>query len=86
MNDEFDDELAEEGWTDEDFHDEQTAVAECPNCGHEIFEDAVRCPGCGEYVTLESPAYGVTPLWYIGLALAAFVAVVIALSGLAALL
>jgi len=31
-------------------HDESETLP-CPVCGEEIFEDAERCPYCGQYVT-----------------------------------
>jgi len=35
---------------DED-DDETDVTISCPNCNLEIYEDAPRCPHCGEYIT-----------------------------------
>ncbi len=44
----------DEGPSDEDLaefgDDGPAATAPCPHCGADVYEDAVRCPACGEYV------------------------------------
>jgi hypothetical protein len=49
------------GW-DNDDEDEPTVP--CPYCRREIFEDAVRCPHCGEYLSDEDAPAGPRP-WLI---------------------
>ena len=39
-------------WDDDDDYgdeDEEEPTILCPNCGAEIWEEAERCPECGEY-------------------------------------
>jgi uncharacterized OB-fold protein len=31
-------------------HEEETKTVRCPSCGAEVYEDAERCPKCGDYV------------------------------------
>ncbi len=77
MDDDWDDEEIGE-WDDDDELD----LVECPNCGTEIYEEAQQCPACGEYVVHGQHNWSSgKPVWYILLALAGIVAVVLALSG-----
>ena len=49
----------------------------CPHCRAEIYEDSVRCPKCGNYITGEAMHHFRKPIWIIVgtiLALAAFAA------------
>jgi hypothetical protein len=52
--------------------DESTDTARCPHCGAEVYEDADKCPVCGEWILRAgvSPAR-LRPWWWIALALAA---------------
>ena len=53
--------------------DETTDVAPCPACGAEIYEDADRCPRCGEYISRgAAPRW---PWWMLAGGLAALAAV-----------
>ncbi|RPI91124.1 MAG: hypothetical protein EHM42_00265 [Planctomycetaceae bacterium] len=50
-----DDDRGNDDWMvddDDDGGDDVTAVP-CPYCRREIAEDAVRCPGCGNYLSKE---------------------------------
>jgi hypothetical protein len=44
---------------------EQEPTIPCPYCRREIFEDSVRCPHCGEYLTAEDVPAGPKPWWII---------------------
>jgi predicted nucleic acid-binding Zn ribbon protein len=57
-HDEDDDDYAEE----EDGDDDDTV--ECPYCGAAIYEDAVRCPRCENYLSRED-APSRKPLWIV---------------------
>lgn len=64
---------------DDDPWDDHNEVVECPSCHAEVYEDAVRCPVCGEYVTHStSPWSGQSTVWIL-LGLAGIVAVIFAL-------
>ena len=61
-----------EDWEDPDEDDEEEVdeaeTRECPMCGMEIYEDAVRCPLCGEYVGRPSTnALAGWPWWFVAL-------------------
>lgn len=72
---------------DEDWpaEDDSTEVVPCPVCGADIYEDAPQCPACGEYVIPDTSVWSGKPTWYLLLALAGLAAVILVLSGLAAL-
>jgi hypothetical protein len=83
------DDWPEEGedWEDEPWSDEEAPadLVPCPNCGAEVYEDAERCPVCGEYVVHgSSPAWQGKPGWYVALAVLGTIAVIVVLSGLGA--
>lgn len=48
-----DDELNDWEYPDEDNQDDEPETIPCPNCGVDVYEDAVQCPVCGEYITPE---------------------------------
>ena len=52
----------------------------CPACGADIFEDAERCPECGQYVVDSESAISAWPWWLFALGLAGTVAVILAWS------
>ena len=45
------DELNDWEYPDEDDADDESETIPCPNCGTDVYEDAVQCPVCGEYIT-----------------------------------
>ncbi|MEM6328842.1 MAG: hypothetical protein AAF790_01200 [Planctomycetota bacterium] len=52
----------------------------CPACGADVYEDALRCAVCGDYITHgASPWAGRSPLW-VALGLAGILAVIAALT------
>ncbi len=86
----FADDDSFEDWSDDDsdaldeFDEEEdsTATTPCPACGIEIYEDAERCPHCGEYVVHGHSPWSGRPLWWIVLGLAGMAALAAWLSGL----
>jgi len=75
------DDLDEREYPDEDELDEDgDDTMPCPNCGAEIYDDAVQCPVCGEYVTSHAGQWSGRPTWWILLALAGIVAVIVVLA------
>ena len=65
-----DDDLNDFEYPDEDnFDDESTETVLCPNCGAEVYEDAIRCPVCGDYITLNNYVWSGRPVWWIVLGL-----------------
>lgn len=63
FDDEEDDDFEDEA---DDYGDESdVALLPCPNCGAAIYEEAPRCPKCGEYVDAEAAHAGRKPLWIV---------------------
>jgi hypothetical protein len=52
--------------------DDGPDTIECPYCHEEIYEDAVRCPRCGNYRSEEDAPPGRQPWWIVGGVLAVF--------------
>jgi hypothetical protein len=75
-----DDELEENDWDEgEDAWEDdesESAVSECPKCGADIYEDAIRCPLCGEYVTHSKSPWSQRPIWWRVLGVAGVIAVI----------
>jgi hypothetical protein len=46
----------EDEWVEDGFDDEPDSLefGDCPKCGKSIAEDSVRCPYCGDYVTMNT--------------------------------
>jgi hypothetical protein len=78
--DDWDD--TDDEWPEEADDDEENVVVACPACGAEMYEDAVRCPVCGEYVTHGHSAWEGRPLWWIVLGGVGIVAVIVVLSAM----
>ncbi len=55
----------------DDWDDEVSAVEmiTCPNCGCEVYEEALQCPACGEYVSHATHPFSGRPWWWIILGL-----------------
>jgi len=63
-NDHFDeDEWSDEDESDEDFDEEPDEVP-CPACGRTVYEDAPKCPHCGEWITPGSGAERRSRTWF----------------------
>ena len=75
-----DDELDEIEYLDED---DETFTLPCPECGADVYEDAVRCPACGNYITHPTSVWHGRPGWWIVLGLLGVVALILVLTGLA---
>ncbi|MBU4273539.1 MAG: zinc ribbon domain-containing protein [Planctomycetes bacterium] len=67
------DELDADDWDDQD----DEPMVPCPYCRREIFEDSVRCPHCGEYISEEDAPPGRKPWWIIIGALLGLVAILV---------
>ena len=86
--DEPDDELAddefpdEDDFEDDDLDEEDSLTIVCRECGSEIYEDAVQCPVCGNYVVHDTSAWTGRPLWWLLLGLLGVVATILTLAGL----
>ena len=77
--DDFDD----DDFNDDDFNDdESTETVPCPECGAEVYEDAVCCPVCGTYITADNSIWSGRPGWWILLGLLGILAVVVVLAGI----
>lgn len=73
--------LADYEYPDEpDDDDTETEVVVCQACGAEVYEDAVQCPVCGEYVTASTSAWSGRPTWWVVLGLVGVVATALALA------
>ena len=56
-------------------------MADCPKCGASIYEEAQRCPKCGDYVTPGSDTRRAWPWWMsVGMILALIIAFGLAFS------
>ena len=73
------DELDDDEYPDEDDLDDETSeTLPCPECGAEVYEDAVRCPACGSYVTFDTqPRSGRHAWWIVVGLLAALLAILV---------
>ena len=72
------------GW-DSESDDESTPEVPCPNCGRSIYSESERCPYCGEPVEhAGSPIWLGKPAWYVLLGVLGVIAVLVAMSGVAA--
>ncbi len=80
MSHEWGDDLIDDGWSNDD--DDVNEVVPCPKCSAEIYEDAERCPVCGEYVVHGANPWSGQPVWWVVLGLAGVLALILALSGL----
>jgi hypothetical protein len=80
-NPEWDDERPLENWEypDEDDTDvrDETPTQSCPMCGVDIYEDAVQCPLCGQYLTRTSSAWSGRPAWWLLLGALGILAVIL---------
>jgi hypothetical protein len=58
------DDLDSDDWSSDTDNDDEPTIP-CPYCRREIFEDSVRCPHCGEYLSGEDAPVGPKPWWII---------------------
>jgi predicted nucleic acid-binding Zn ribbon protein len=59
-DDEFD-EIDDSGF--ETSNSDDDATSPCPHCGKMIYEDAVRCSECGQYLSKEDAPSSPKPAW-----------------------
>jgi len=62
LDDEWDDDEAQGFQAAEE--DEEGTVP-CPHCRRQIYEDAERCPHCGNYLSVEDAPFQARPWWFI---------------------
>lgn len=82
MNQSWDDDDDDEAEWDDDSEfddDDETETVVCSNCGAEIYEDAVSCPVCGEYVTKNTHPFSERPNWWITLGVLGVIATILSL-------
>lgn len=81
-DDDDDDDETDGAWDDDDSppgddsDDGDEPTVPCPYCGHDILEDAPRCPSCERYLSLEDSPAPRKPLWVIVTALVCLAAVI----------
>jgi len=80
----WDDDRPLEDWEypDEDDadDDEESRTKPCPMCGMDVYEDAEKCPLCGEFFTRQpGTAWRGKPMWWIVLGLLGIIAVILML-------
>ena len=68
-------------WDDEDWPDDDDTVETipCPNCRADVYEEAERCPACGEYIVRDTSVLSGKPAWYVVGAVLGIIAVIIVL-------
>ncbi len=76
MNATMDDDEDLDAFPDED---ESTETIVCPECGAEVYEDADRCPVCGQYIIPDTRFWSGKPIWWIALGFLGLVALATAL-------
>ena len=65
--------IDDEDWDDDEEDpwetDDETAVVPCPICHMPVFEDAERCPSCGDYLVHRRSPWSERPWWWVALGL-----------------
>lgn len=74
--DDWNDRLEEWDEVADDDDDEETEVLPCPACGAEVYEDAERCPHCGDFIVRRLRGWEGKPWWWLALGLLGIGAVV----------
>ena len=64
----------------EDAEDDEAETIRCPACGTDVYEDAVQCPACREYISPSSSVWTDRPWWWIALGVAGVWRMIIALT------
>lgn len=62
-----------------DLDDDLSETVPCSQCGADIYEDAVRCPACGTYLTHHTNPWSRRPRWWIILGWLGFLAAILAI-------
>ena len=50
--------------------DEEVDTILCPSCKTEVYEEAVACPNCGEFIIQSQSLFAKKPLWFVMMILA----------------
>jgi endogenous inhibitor of DNA gyrase (YacG/DUF329 family) len=50
---------------DLDDPDDDDETVPCPHCGDPVYDDAERCPGCGQYLSREDAPWVRPPWWLV---------------------
>lgn len=58
----------------------ETATLRCSSCGESIYEEAVECPYCGNYVDANTSVWNGRPIWWLLLGVLGIAAVIYTLS------
>lgn len=58
------DDRQDDAWDDEDLDDGESEEAACPACGRSVYEDADKCPHCGEWITPTGEAQRRSRTWF----------------------
>lgn len=74
-----DEEVEYFGDDDEYEEDGETETVSCGSCGTDVYEDALQCPVCGEYVTRTTSALAGRPRWFVALGILGIVLLIVAL-------
>jgi uncharacterized paraquat-inducible protein A len=76
-----DDDLYEDEWSDEDDSDdgidEDPDEMPCPACGRMVYEDAPKCPHCGEWITAATAAERRSRTWLWPLLVAGLISLIL---------
>jgi len=66
--------MDEDHWEDDDQDGEEETTEPCPYCRRPIYDDAPRCPHCGNYLSDEDAPSSAKPWWiYLGAVLVLYV-------------
>ncbi|QDT96314.1 zinc ribbon domain-containing protein [Gimesia aquarii] len=71
-----DDDYEDAGTDSDEF---ETATVPCSNCGADVYEEAVACPVCGEYVGVNTHPFSDRPQWWITLGVVGGIATILCL-------
>lgn len=79
MYDDWDSEYDADEYGPDDGYDEEweSETIECSNCGADVYEDAVACPICGEYLTRNTHPLSDRPSWWVMLGVLGIVVTII---------
>jgi len=81
MDDDWESDFEDDFEGDADFDDEwETETRECPHCGADVYEDAVACPVCGEYITSSTHPFTDRPRWWVLLGTLGVIATILCLT------
>jgi predicted amidophosphoribosyltransferase len=84
MYDDWDSEYDDEYGPDSDYEDDwESETIVCSHCGADVYEDAVACPVCGEYLTKTTHPLSDRPAWWVSLGILGVIATILCLIFLA---